>query len=109
MRTQQWLALVALAILTRPAPTRAQSVPGPASSQPTPAQAQPAAAPITIDIDVVAKKLDEARQQIQPSLGASSYNFSPQSLQTIPQGGNASLSNVLLQAPSVAQDSFGQI
>ena len=34
-----------------------------------------------IDIDIVAKKLDEARQQIQPSLGASAYNFSPQALE----------------------------
>jgi outer membrane receptor protein involved in Fe transport len=62
-----------------------------------------------IDISVVAKKLDLDRQQIQPSLGASSYNFSPQALETIPQGGNAPLNQVLLQAPSVAQDSFGQI
>ncbi len=67
-----------------------------------------AAAP-TIDIDVVAKRLDEARQQIQPSLGASAYNFSPRALDAIPQGGDAPLNQVLLQAPGVAQDSFGQI
>jgi outer membrane receptor protein involved in Fe transport len=78
-------------------------------TQPALAQDQPAPAPPTIDIDVVAKKLDEARQQIQPSLGASAYNFSPQALETIPQGGNAPLNQVLLQAPGVAQDSFGQI
>jgi outer membrane receptor protein involved in Fe transport len=93
MRTQQWPVLFALAALTQPAL----------------AQDQPAPAPPTIDIDVVAKKLDEARQQIQPSLGASAYNFSPQALETIPQGGNAPLNQVLLQAPGVAQDSFGQI
>jgi outer membrane receptor protein involved in Fe transport len=62
-----------------------------------------------IDIDVIAKKLDQDRQQIQPSLGASSYNFSPDALQAIPQGGNAPLNQVLLQAPGVAEDSFGQI
>ena len=64
---------------------------------------------LTIDIDVVSKRLDEARQQIQPSLGATSYNFSPEALQNIPQGDNAPLNQVLLQAPGVAQDSFGQI
>jgi len=64
---------------------------------------------LSIDIDVVAKRLDEARQRIQPSLGASSYNFSPAALQTVPQIGNAPLNQVLLQAPGVAQDSFGQI
>jgi outer membrane cobalamin receptor len=63
----------------------------------------------TIDLDVIAKKLDVARQEIQPSLGASSYNFSSEALQTIPQGENAPLNQVLLQAPGVAQDSFGQI
>ena len=111
MRTKRWLALVALAALTRPAPTQAQSAPAAAPLSPCrhPTLAQPAPTPITIDIDVVAKKLDVARQQIQPSLGASSYNFSPQALQTIPQGGNAPLNEVLLQAPGVAQDSFGQI
>jgi outer membrane receptor protein involved in Fe transport len=78
-------------------------------SSPAAAQDQSAQPADTIDIDVVARKLDVARQQIQPSLGASVYNFSPQALQTIPQGENAPLNQVLLQAPGVAQDSFGQI
>ena len=64
---------------------------------------------VTIDIDVISKRLDEARQQIQPNLGATSYTFSPEALQNIPQGESAPLNQVLLQAPGVAQDSFGQI
>src|SRR6476620_7229620 len=64
---------------------------------------------LTIDLDVVSQRLDVARQQIQPSLGASVYQFSPEALQAIPQGENAPLNQVLLQAPGVAQDSFGQI
>jgi outer membrane receptor protein involved in Fe transport len=64
---------------------------------------------VSIDIDVISQRLDVARQQIQPSLGATVYNFSPQALQQIPQGENAPLNQVLLQAPGVAQDSFGQI
>src|SRR5438270_8270362 len=60
-------------------------------------------------LDVIAKRLDVARQQIQPSLGASTYYFSPEALQAIPQGENAPLNQVLLQAPGVVQDSFGQI
>jgi outer membrane receptor protein involved in Fe transport len=64
---------------------------------------------VTIDIDVISKRLDEARQQIQPNLGATSYTFSPEALQNIPQGEGAPLNQVLLQAPGVAQDSFGQI
>src|SRR5208283_1683171 len=64
---------------------------------------------LTMDIDVISKQLNEERQEIQPSLGATSYNFSPEALENIPQGENAPLNQVLLQAPGVAQDSFGQI
>ena len=71
--------------------------------------ADPSDVGVSMDLDVVAKQLDIARQQIQPSLGATTYTFSPQSLEDIPQGDNAPLNQVLLQAPGVAQDSFGQI
>src|ERR1700722_17065350 len=64
---------------------------------------------LKIDIDIVAARLDAARQQIQPGLGATSYSFSPEALQNVPSGENAPLNQVLLQAPGVAQDSFGQI
>ncbi len=64
---------------------------------------------LKMDIDIVAERLDLARQQIQPSLGATAYGFSPEALGAIPQGEAAPLSQVLLQAPGVAQDSFGQI
>ena len=63
----------------------------------------------SIDIDVIAQQLDAARSQIQPSLGASRFDFDQQQLQDIPQGQNAPLNQVLLQAPGVAEDSFGQI
>ena len=65
---------------------------------------------ITLDtIEVISQELNAARLQIQPSLGASTYTFSPEALETIPQGENAPLNQVLLQMPGVAQDSFGQI
>lgn len=64
---------------------------------------------LSLDLDVVSRRLDAARQQIQPSLGASVYDFTPDALDTIPQGQNSPLNQVLLQAPGVAQDSFGQI
>ncbi|AHJ63170.2 TonB dependent receptor [Granulibacter bethesdensis] len=60
-------------------------------------------------LSVVSNTLDQARSQIQPSLGAATYHFSRTALETIPQGDNAPLQQVLLQAPGVAQDSFGQI
>jgi len=64
---------------------------------------------LRMDIDIIAQRLDLARQQIQPSLGATAYRFSPEALEAIPQGESAPLSQVLSQAPGVAQDSFGQI
>jgi outer membrane receptor protein involved in Fe transport len=88
---------------------------------PTPALAESPAPPpqnegdkgatsITLDtIEVISEKLDTARLQIQPSLGASTYYFGSEALQTIPQGENTPLNQILLQMPAVAQDSFGQI
>ena len=61
------------------------------------------------DVDVVTQRLNQARSQLQPNLGATSYNFSRGSIETLPQGDNGPLNQTLLQAPGVAQDSFGQI
>jgi outer membrane receptor protein involved in Fe transport len=91
-RRSAWLLGAALAT-----PAAAQTPPAPATS-PTP-----------LEITVTAKRLDEARSSIQPSLGASKFEFTPDSLGVIPQGENAPLNQVLLRAPGVAQDSFGQI
>ena len=63
----------------------------------------------TEDITVIGKKLDEARNGIQTQTGASTYTIDQQALETQPGGTNNPLNQVLLQAPGVAQDSFGQI
>src|SRR5579883_690733 len=79
-----------------------------AQDQPPP----PAAAPTVQGpgaVTVTATRLDEARGTIQPSLGASRYDFTPGVVDTIPQGQLAPVNQVLLRAPGVAQDSFGQI
>ena len=60
-------------------------------------------------IVVTAKRLNSARSKIQPALGATLYQFSAKNLEQIPQGKQAALNQVLLQAPGVAQDSFGQL
>jgi outer membrane receptor protein involved in Fe transport len=63
----------------------------------------------TIDLDVVAKRLDRERNAIQPSLGATRYDFGRTAIENIPQGENAPISQVLLRAPGVVQDGFGQV
>jgi outer membrane receptor protein involved in Fe transport len=92
------VAATGVFILPRPV-TAADPVPQPG----------PDAAELQMDIDIVARRLDIARQQIQPSLGATTYTFTPEALQAVPQGAAAPLNQVLLQAPGTAQDSFGQI
>ena len=74
-----------------------------------PALAQTKPDESTLEITVTAKRLDEARTSIQPSLGATRYDFSPRVVEDIPQGQQAPLNQVLLRAPGVAQDSFGQV
>src|SRR3984893_14311740 len=78
----------------------------PATAQQTP---PPAGEGLSLDIEVIAKQLDVAREQIEPRLGATVYDFSRPTIETQPQGDNQSLNQLLLQAPGVAQDSFGQI
>jgi TonB dependent receptor len=87
---------------------------GPAFAEsPAPVPQDPAAAGTTSmtleTVEVISQQLEAARLQIQPSLGASTYYFGPEALETVPQGENAPLNQVLLQMPGVAQDSFGQI
>src|SRR5882672_10073583 len=57
----------------------------------------------------VVGKLDVAREQIVPSLGATSYGISKEQIETIPLGENAPFNQVLLRAPGMAQDSLGQL
>src|SRR6187200_67166 len=76
------------------------------------AQTEPATAPsegVVPGITVTATKLDEERSAILPSLGATRYDFSRTAIQNTPQGENAPLNQVLLRAPGVVQDGFGQV
>jgi outer membrane receptor for ferrienterochelin and colicins len=75
------------------------------TAQPTPPQ--PAADAATIV--VTARRLSAARASIQPQVGASTYTLDAQAIQALPGGDNASLNQVVLQAPGVVQDSFGQL
>jgi outer membrane receptor protein involved in Fe transport len=62
-----------------------------------------------LSVAVVAKRLNQSRNALSPQTGGSVYKFSEQAIQELPQGENTQLNQVLLQAPGVAQDSFGQI
>src|SRR5215470_1649166 len=70
---------------------------GAATAQETPASEEG----LSLNLDVVAKQLDIARSNIQPSLGASVYDFGREAIETQPQGDNQPLNRQLLQAPGV--------
>ncbi len=54
-------------------------------------------------------QVDQNRTQVVPSLGGSAYVLSKEQIEAMGQGENASFNQLLLQAPGVAQDSFGQV
>ncbi len=60
------------------------------------------------DVVVIAKRLERARNDVFTTTGASTDGFSQQSVEELPRGENTPLNDVLLQAPAVAHDSFGQ-
>ena len=68
-----------------------------------------AGGPPALDVDVVGRRLDQARLSIQPSLGATRTDFGRAAIEILPQGDNAGLSQVLLRASGVVQDAFGNV
>jgi outer membrane receptor protein involved in Fe transport len=58
---------------------------------------------------VTAQRLEQARAGIQTQLGASTYTITAHDILNLPGGDNSQLNSVMLQMPSVAQDSFGQL
>ncbi|HEY6515887.1 MAG TPA: TonB-dependent receptor [Steroidobacteraceae bacterium] len=58
---------------------------------------------------VTALRLDQERAGIETQTGASSYTISSAEIAAEPGGANVQLNQVLLQAPDVVQDSFGQL
>jgi outer membrane receptor protein involved in Fe transport len=62
-----------------------------------------------LTLPVVAQRLERARNGLSPQTGSSVYTFSEQSVHQMPAGENTPLNQVMLQAPGVAQDSYGQL
>ena len=101
-------AVILSVALTAAHPVRAQDAPTPAPPPPVPGSA---ADPTGLGaITVTATRLDEARSTIQPSLGATTLRLhAAQPSTPCRRASNAPLNQVLLRAPGVVQDSFGQL
>jgi hypothetical protein len=65
-------------------------------------------APVLDEVVVIAQHLNEARNGIQTQTGASIYTINEAAIGAEPGGDNQLLNQVIMQAPDVAQDSFGQ-
>jgi outer membrane receptor for ferrienterochelin and colicins len=79
-------------------------------SAPTSDAASSTASPGQVsEIVVTAARLDAARSAVEPSLGSTTYSMPEAFINNLPSGANAELNQVILQAPGVAQDSFGQL
>jgi outer membrane receptor protein involved in Fe transport len=73
-----------------------------------PAPPRPAAAPTAQpknDLASTNAKFDVVRDNLSPRFGASSFDMNRAFIETLPQGTDAPINSVLLQAPGVAQDS----
>jgi outer membrane receptor for ferrienterochelin and colicins len=60
-------------------------------------------------ITITAQHLNEVRQEIETRTGASTYTITSDAIAATPGGENVQMNQVLLQAPDVVQDSFGQL
>ena len=104
------MAVAALATLS-PIHACAQSS---STATPAPDTAASAAAGTTggaeqrVEVTARIRRLNDARTGIQTQTGASIYTLDSQAINAMPGGDNVQLNQVLLQAPEVAQDSFGQ-
>ncbi len=60
-------------------------------------------------ITVISKKLNDTRNLVSPDSGSTQYQFSDTDIAHLPQGNATPLNQVLLQAPGIVQDGFGQV
>lgn len=91
------------------------SVDSGAPSDPTPAASAGVADPDdagrsdVATVVVTARRLNAERSEIETQTGASTYKITSTAIAAEPGGQNVQLNQVLLQAPDVVQDSFGQL
>jgi outer membrane receptor for ferrienterochelin and colicins len=105
-----WVAIAIAAAC--PALTQAAEEPAPSDAPAADAGGPDTSGPSTTassEVVITAQKLNEARASIETQTGASTYKIDSEAIQAIPGGENTLLNQVLLRAPDVAQDSFGQL
>lgn len=97
-------AVLAFCLLLAAAPAHARS-PGDTTDAADGKPSADAAPPIV----VTARRLNAARDAIQPSLGADSYTLDNKAITALPGGSDQDFDKIVLQLPGVVQDGFGQL
>jgi outer membrane receptor protein involved in Fe transport len=97
-----------LVSLAWPLAGRAQTPPPPDASISSPSNRVTELAPIIVNATAPAHP-DTDRQQVDESLGTSTYTLNQQQIDTIAQGANTSFNQVLARTPGVSSDTYGAI
>lgn len=105
---------VGLALAARVAPAAAQSSPAGTGASPAPTQGTADPGQKTTSSNVlgsveVSARLDKSRNQISTSIGASQYVMDAAAIDRLPLGDSTPVNQILLQAPGVVQDSYGEM
>ena len=74
-----------------------------AASAPAPAQLE------RVEVKAQRQRLDEARSSLSPETGSTIYRFDKTDIDKLPLGDATPLNQVLLRAPGVVGDSYGQL
>ncbi|MBV9890476.1 MAG: TonB-dependent receptor, partial [Rhizobacter sp.] len=90
------------------APSSAASAPR-SGLAPTGAAFGPSQSLQAVQVTGTRQRLDSARNGLSPDTGSTVYRFDRQDIANLPLGDSTPLNEVLLRAPGVAQDSFGQL
>jgi len=61
------------------------------------------------EINIEVSLLDKARNGLSPKTGGSEYRFDAKDIDKLPQGEGTPMNQMLLQAPGVVNDSYGQL
>jgi TonB dependent receptor/Carboxypeptidase regulatory-like domain len=62
----------------------------------------------TLSMSAVTAELNLARNALSPETGSTVYRFTARNIEELPRGENTPLNEVLVQAPGISQDSYGQ-
>jgi outer membrane receptor for ferrienterochelin and colicins len=112
LKNDRTAAALAIAVIATSPAFAAPTTDGATSNNPTASTTNDSLPPTAASLQTVvvsAIRLDAARAGIQTQTGASTYTIDAQAIQAAPGGDNVQLNQVILQAPDVAQDSFGQM